>query len=171
MNKKQLTTKEITKIAMMAVLVFIATYSLKVPALNGYTHIGDSMIFIAVLLLGGKKGAISGAIGAALADLLGGYMIWILPTFCIKYIMAIIMGIIIEKVLVDIRFNWIIGACLGGIFQIIAYTAVRIPIYGISYAIADLYGLILQTISGVIILILLITILSGAKVINKLKEI
>lgn len=55
MNKKQLTTKEITKIAMMAVLVFIATYSLKVPALNGYTHIGDSMIFIAVLLLGGKR--------------------------------------------------------------------------------------------------------------------
>ena len=95
MNKNQFTTKEITKIAMMAALVFVATYSLKVPSLHGYTHLGDCMIFIAVLLLGGKKGAISGAIGASLADLVGGYIIWILPTFFIKFIMASIMGIIV----------------------------------------------------------------------------
>ena len=60
MNKKQFTTKEITKIAMMAALVFIAIYSLKVPSLHGYTHLGDCMIFISVLLLGGKKGSIAG---------------------------------------------------------------------------------------------------------------
>ena len=95
MNKKQFTTKEITKIAMMAALVFIATYSLKVPSLHGYTHLGDCMIFISVLLLGGKKGAIAGGIGASLADLVGGYMVWIVPTFFIKFVMACIMGLFV----------------------------------------------------------------------------
>lgn len=171
MNKKQLTPKEITKIAMMAALVFVATYSLKVPSLHGYTHLGDCMIFISVLLLGGKKGAISGAIGASLADLVGGYMIWIVPTFCIKFIMAIIMGIIVEKIIVNAKFNWIIGACIGGIFQIIAYTLVKIPLFGMAYAITGIYGLTLQTISGVVISIFVITILSKANVINKLREV
>ena len=40
-----------------------------------------------------------------------------------------------------------------------------------GYAIAGIYGLTLQTISGVIISILLISVLSKAKVINKLKEV
>ncbi|MEN8077593.1 ECF transporter S component [Clostridioides difficile] len=171
MNKKQFTTKEISKMAMMAALVFIATYSLKVPSLHGYTHLGDCMIFISVLLFGGKKGAISGGIGAALADLVGGYMIWIVPTFFIKFIMAIIMGVIIEKILCNVKLNWIIGACLGGLFQIVAYTIVKIPLFGIAYALAGIYGLTLQTISGVVISILIISVLSKANVINKLREV
>ena len=51
------TTKDITKIAIMSALVFIATYLIKIPSLNGYTHIGDSMIIISALILGKKKGA------------------------------------------------------------------------------------------------------------------
>lgn len=171
MNKKQFTTKEITKIAMMAALVFIATYSLKVPSLHGYTHLGDCMIFISVLILGGKKGGIAGGIGASLADLIGGYMIWIVPTFFIKFVMACIMGLFVEKFLSNVKFNWVIGACVGGLFQIIAYTVVKIPLFGMAYAIAGIYGLTLQTISGVIISILLISVLAKAKVINKLREV
>ena len=98
-------------------------------------------------------------------------MIWIVPTFCIKFIMAIIMGIIVEKIIVNAKFNWIIGACIGGIFQIIAYTLVKIPLFGMAYAIAGIYGLTLQTISGVVISIFVITILSKANVINKLREV
>ncbi|WP_195989365.1 ECF transporter S component [Clostridium sp. D53t1_180928_C8] len=171
MNKKQLTTKETTKIAMMAALVFVATYSLKLPSLHGYTHLGDCMIFIAVLLLGVKKGAIAGAIGAAIADLVGGYIIWIVPTFCIKFVMAIIMGVFIEKLLINSKFNWIIGACIGGLFQITAYTIVKVPLFGIAYAVTGIYGLTLQTISGVSISILVIAILSKANVINRLRRI
>jgi uncharacterized membrane protein len=171
MNKKQFTTKEITKIAIMAALVFIATYSFKVPSLHGYTHLGDCMIFISVLILGEKKGGIAGGIGASLADLIGGYMIWIVPTFFIKFIMAFIMGLLIEKFLFNVKFNWVFGAGIGGIFQIIAYTLVKIPLFGMTYAIAGIYGLTIQTISGVIISILVISILSKAKVINKLREV
>lgn len=104
-------TKELTKTAVMAALVFVAIYVLKIPGPNGYSHLGDCMILISVLLLGGKKGAWAGGIGAALADLLGGYMQWVLPTFLIKAVMALIMGYVIDKW--HHSLNWLAGAMLG----------------------------------------------------------
>lgn len=50
-------------------------------------------------------------IGAALADLLGGYMQWVLPTFLIKAVMALIMGYVIDKW--HHSLNWLAGAMLG----------------------------------------------------------
>ena len=78
--------KQLTKTAMMAALVFLGTFVFKIPTPNGYTHLGDCLIFVAVLALGWKRGAIAGGLGAALADLAGGYAVWIIPTFFIKSI-------------------------------------------------------------------------------------
>ncbi|WP_133016786.1 hypothetical protein [Clostridium cuniculi] len=69
------------------------------------------------------------------------------------------MGLLIEKFLFNVKFNWVFGAGIGGIFQIIAYTLVKIPLFGVTCAIAGIYGLTIQTISGVIISILVISII------------
>lgn len=164
MNSEQ--TKKLCKTAIMAALVFLGTYCFKIPAPNGYTHLGDCMIFIAVLILGGKKGALAGGIGSALADALGGYMLWILPTFFIKAIMALIMSFIYEKLNSKISFSYLIGAIIGGIFQIIAYTLFKIPLFGFEYALTRLIGLIVQTSLGVIIFF----VLNKSGVIKKIKE-
>ncbi len=139
----QTRTITLTKTAMMAALVFLATYVLKVPAPNGYSHLGDCMILISVLLLGGRNGALAGSVGAALADLLGGYMQWILPTFCIKVVMALIMGACVSKC--SHRCHWLLGAVFGGLFQIFAYTAVKIVYYGFATAMVMTPGLLVQT--------------------------
>jgi len=85
--------------AIMTALVFIATFSIKIPVplTQGYIHIGDSMIFIAVLVLGWKYGAFAAGVGSAFADLFGGYPHWILPTLIIKTMMAVLMGLAIES--------------------------------------------------------------------------
>ena len=106
-------------------------------------------ILISVLLLGGKKGAWAGGIGAALADLLGGYMQWVLPTFLIKAVMALIMGYVIDKW--HHSLNWLAGAVLGGIFQIIGYTAVKIFYYGFATAMVMTPGLLVQTAFGLVL--------------------
>ena len=98
-NTRKIETKSLTKMAILAALIFFGTYFIKIPGINGYTHFGDCMIFIAVLIVGTKKGALSAAVGASLADLLGGYAQWIIPTFFIKAIMA---TIIISPVLLHI---------------------------------------------------------------------
>lgn len=156
-------TKYITKIAAMSALVYFATYFFKVPSLTGYTHLGDCMVFISVLILGTKKGALASGIGSALADLLGGYMQWIIPTFFIKFIMATLLGVTITKLLPKLKFNWIIGSSLGGIFQIIAYTLVKIPLFGLPHAISTLPGIFAQTLTNIIIASVLVTVLSSSK--------
>lgn len=170
MEKTQIRTKNLTKMAVLAAMIYLGTYFIKIPSPNGYTHLGDCLIFISVLILGYKKGALAGAIGASLSDLLGGYMQWVIPTFFIKGIMAIIMGIVAEKLFKNFKYSWIIGACLGGLFQIVAYTLVKIPLFGYAYAISRIPGITIQTIMGVLFAVILAGVLSKTHVLEKLKE-
>ncbi|NLT95959.1 MAG: ECF transporter S component [Clostridia bacterium] len=87
-------TKKITFGGLMIALVYVTTFSIKIPVpfTQGYIHAGDSMIFIAAILLGWKYGALAGGIGSALADILGGYANWALPTLIIKSIMGAAVG-------------------------------------------------------------------------------
>jgi len=87
-------TKKLTFGGLMVALVFVTTFSIKIPVpfTQGYIHAGDSMIFIAAILLGWKYGAIAGGVGSALADALGGYANWVIPTIIIKTIMGALVG-------------------------------------------------------------------------------
>lgn len=164
-------TKDLTRVGIMSSLIFVATYLFKMPTIAGYTHLGDSMIFVAVLILGWRNGALSAGIGAALADLLGGFTQWVLPTFFIKLSMAMIMGIIVERFFPKLKHGWIIGAIAGGIFQIAAYTLVKIPLIGLAYAISSMPTITIQTITNIVIASVLISILLASGTIKKLKEI
>ncbi len=163
-------TKSMVKMAIMIAMVYLATFFIKIPSINGYTHLGDCMIFISVLILGTKRGAVAGGVGAALADYLGGYMMWVIPTFFIKALMALVMGIITEKVFTKWRFGWIIGAVAGGITQIIGYTLAKFPLFGMAVAFTELPVLILQTVSGVVIAAILVSLLKESGIITRIKE-
>jgi len=78
-------TKRLSLGGMMAALVFVATYFFKIPVsvTQGYVHLGDGFILLGAALLG-NTAILAAAIGSMLADLLGGYTLYILPTFLIK---------------------------------------------------------------------------------------
>ena len=86
-----LSVKKLTMAGVMAALVFVMTYIPKVPVpvTGGYVHLGDGAIFLAALLLG-PLGIPAAAIGSGLSDLLGGYMVYVLPTMAIKALVALI---------------------------------------------------------------------------------
>ncbi len=89
MNKQYNSTDWLIKIiytGLMTALVLIATlfFKIPVPFTNGYVHLGDSMIFVAAIILGWKGGAFAAGVGSAFADILGGYTHWALPTLIIK---------------------------------------------------------------------------------------
>lgn len=142
---------DIVTVGMMSALVFLGTYLFKIPAPFGYTHLGDCMIILAVCLFGTKKGALAGAIGAGLSDLLGGYAVWVLPTAIIKASWALIMGLVAYKLLAKFKYGYVVGAIAGGIVHIILYTAVKVPLYGLGYAIVRVPVLSAQTVCGIII--------------------
>jgi len=145
--------KEMVYTALLAALICVATFIIKVPSVvtNGYTHLGDGFIFIAVILLGKKNGAWAGAIGASLADLIGGYSFYALPTFIIKGIMALIMGTVIEK-MPKMKYKWVAGALLGSVWQIFAYYVVgSIMVGNFITTLSEIPGNAVQSGAGIIV--------------------
>lgn len=82
--------------AMLISLVFVATFfiTIKLPiaAKGGIVHFGTAMLFIAAILFGPKKGAIAGAVGMALFDLISGWTLWAPFTFIARGIQGYIVG-------------------------------------------------------------------------------
>lgn len=93
--------RKLTYGGLMTALVFVATAiipQIPIPFTEGYVHTGDSMIFVASILLGWKYGVIAGGVGSAMADLFLGYSHWALPTLIIKGIMGAIVGLMAQEI-------------------------------------------------------------------------
>lgn len=78
-EKAILTPREIALVAVFSALTATLTGStgIMLPSpTGGYTHIGDTAIFIAALLFGSKVGGFVGIIGPVVADLVVGYPRW-----------------------------------------------------------------------------------------------
>ncbi|HML36462.1 MAG TPA: ECF transporter S component [Bacillota bacterium] len=135
---KDRTTKIILTGLMMAMIV-VATMILVIPNpfTTGYIHLGDAMIFLSVLILGWKHGALASGVGSALADILVGYAIWAPWTLVIKGIMGAVMGLFILKAMhkpgksiFGVPLYQLIGMILAGLFMAAGYYVAEGIIYG-----------------------------------------
>lgn len=169
-TKNKMSIRAICFTAIMAALIFVFTFTFKIPLGTGYTHLGDSIIFLSVALLGAKKSSLAAGIGAALADLIGGYSEWILPTFLIKFIMVLICGLFAEKLIKNKLAGYIVGAIIGGAFQIGGYTLAKLILFDKAYALTTLPELVIQTIVGIVVAVVFISVFNKTKVTDKLKK-
>ena len=82
--------------ALFAALTFAATMAVRIPTpgTNGYIHPGDALVILSGVILGPSNGFLAAGIGSALADLLGGYFVYVPITFLIKGIVALSCGLI-----------------------------------------------------------------------------
>jgi len=165
-----LTIKEICFTAVMAALIFVFTYTFKIPLGNGYTHIGDSIIFLSVALIGAKKSSLAAGVGAALADLISGYTVWVIPTFIIKVLMVIICGLIAEKLFKNKILVYIIGCISGGLFHFLGYSLAWFVLFDKAACISAMPALVLQTAAGLVIAVVLIVVFNKSGATEKLKR-
>lgn len=82
--KKAKQIRSLTLAGVLTALVFIFTAYLHIPSHTGYTHVGDGFIYLAACLLPTPYAVFVGAIGALLADVLGGFAIWAPGSVVIK---------------------------------------------------------------------------------------
>lgn len=152
MNQKS-KMQNLCETGLFIAIVFIGVFIIKIPGPFGYAHIGDSMIFLSVLMLGGKRGAIAGGIGAALADIVSGYTIWAVPTFICKAMMALMMGAVIKHRFFGMkgRVLWIVAALVGGLMQGIGYVIFWYFLFGKAAAISAVPGLTFQVVAGILV--------------------
>ena len=88
--------KKIVLTALFAALSCVATMSIKLPTpgTGGYIHPGDAMVILSGVVLGPWWGLLAGGIGSAMADLLGGYFVYVPITFAIKGLVAVCAGLL-----------------------------------------------------------------------------
>ena len=116
---------------------------------SGYVHLGDSMIFLAVLILGKKNGSIAAGIGSAMGDILGGYAFWAPWTLVIKFVMAWILGTFTERFE---KKGEIIGMVAAGIEMTAGYYVASSVMYGSwIVTLADIPWNVGQFVVGMII--------------------
>ena len=140
-------TNEMTLTATMSALIFIATFVPKIPIPLGYAHLGDAAIFLTVILCGRKIGILSGVIGSALADLLSGFPIWILPTILIKSVMVEIFFRLRNK-------NILLALVVASFFMTLGYTFAGGILYdSLSAGVASTPGLLLKSAINIFITI------------------
>ena len=90
---------DIATTAMMIciIMVSIALFRIPIPFTQGYVNLSDAMVFMAVIILGWKYGAVAAGMGSLLGDLLSGFPMWAPWSLVIKACMALIFGMIIQS--------------------------------------------------------------------------
>lgn len=76
MEKKKISTADIVLTGLFGALTFVGTMiRIPMPAAIGapFIHLGNSVLLLAVLLLGYRKGALAGGLGFAIFDVMNGF--------------------------------------------------------------------------------------------------
>ena len=151
--------KKMVMAALFAALACVATMSIRIPTpgTNGYIHPGDAMVVLAGVFLGPIWGLLAAGIGSAMADLLGGYFLYVPITFAVKGAVAFVAGVLYQKTGRTAKSRYF-AVVLGGVGDIVlvagGYFLCEYLIYGPSAA-ASVPANIIQGISGLAISLLL----------------
>lgn len=155
---KKYNTRDIVETGLLIALVFIATrfinIRLPIASSGGLVHLGNTMLFISAIVFGKKKGAIAGAFGMALFDLLSEWAIWAPFTFVVRGVMGYIIGSIAWKdnKKGDSVLTNIIAIIISGVWMIFGYYITEMILYGNHIkALASIPGNITQIVIGLII--------------------
>ena len=102
--------------AMMMCIIMVSVLLLRVPIpfTQGYVNLSDAMVFMAVIILGVRYGAMAAGFGSLLGDLMSGFAMWAPWSLGIKAAMAVIFGMIIQQ------------ACAHGTASVRKYMTVEI---------------------------------------------
>jgi len=133
------TTLKIALAGIMAALVAVATllFVVPIPATSGYFNLGETLIYIAALLLGPLVGATAGA-GATIADILVAAQ-FAPGTFTIKAIEGFLVGFLnkkLNKKTQSITLSATVAIVIGGFEMVLGYFLYEQLVLGYPFALA-----------------------------------
>jgi uncharacterized membrane protein len=140
-------TRKIVFAGILTALTFVVTIFTRIPfpLTQGYFNLGDSVVFIAAILFGGCVGAVSGAVGSALADVILGSLIFVPVTFVVKGLAGYVTGKLCERGFQYGGARLYAALCVGLALIVGGYFVVEATIlslydsvFGMSAAIAEL---------------------------------
>ena len=151
-------TRSLIESSFLISLVFVATLfinvRLPIAANGGLVHLGSAMLFTSAIVFGPKKGAIAGAFGMGLFDLVSGWTLWAPFTFIIRGLQGWIIGYIAQSTVIKwnssiknaLAITLSVPVMLAGYYlcEVILYDSWIIPL-------ASVTGNIVQNVVGLVI--------------------
>lgn len=161
---KQMSTKKLVLAAVFAALCCVATMSIRIPTpgTGGYIHPGDAVVVLCGIFLDPVTALLAAGIGSAMADLLGGYFIYVPITFAIKGLVAFFGSLLYRKFTAGGHSPYVAVAGCGLIDVVLVaggYCFCESFIYGLAAALASVPSNLVQGASGLLIACLLYPLL------------
>ena len=154
-------TQKLVLAAMMAALVCISTFLIKIPSpLHGYLHPGDCFVLISGWILSPLYGFLAAGLGSGLADLLGGYAVYAPATFLIKGVMALVVYGIYKacaKKMGSVP-AYILGGFLAELLMIAGYLLFESMLYGFGPSLVNVIPNGVQGLFGMVVGVILIKV-------------
>lgn len=128
---------------------------------EGYIHFGDCFIYLTACVLPFPYCLVASALGGALADILGGYAIWAIPTAIIKTLIALPFALVCKKEKSEKILNKRIALMpiVSGIITILGYFAAECVLYSVASATLSIIGNSIQAVASGILFYILATAL------------
>jgi uncharacterized membrane protein len=154
-GKFRVSTK-LTLATVFAALVFIVTSQIPpipIPATSGYFNVGETIIYVAALLFGSAVGALSGGIGAMLADIYLGFGVFAPGTLVIKGIEGAIVGFLNLRLryITNRTLRAVVSVIAGGLEMVTGYFLYEQLVLGSALAFAEVPFNIVQMLVGLAI--------------------
>ena len=142
----------ITNTAIFTTIILLSTMLIKFSTGlgEGYIHFGDCFIYLSACILPFPYCLIAGALGGALADILGGYAVWAIPTAIIKMLIALPFAIICKKEKSHKMLNkkTALMPIISGIITIFGYFIAECILYSVASATLSLMGNTIQAVAS-----------------------
>ena len=148
--------KRMVLAAVLAALCCVATMSVRIPTpgTGGYIHPGDAIVILCGVFLDPAAALLAAGIGSCMADLLGGYFIYVPITFLIKGLAAFFGSILYRKAAAAGRSLHLAVALCGVIDMVMVaggYCFCESFLYGVAGALASVPANLVQGASGLLI--------------------
>lgn len=153
MADRNRTALRISLVAIMTAVVAVFTMVIRIPSpIGGYISLCDAAVSFAAYAFGPFTGLIAGGLGAAFADLIGGFPQWALISFIVHGIEALLMGLIVRKDSTSIPM--LIIAALIAVIVVSGGYLMLTTLFGLtvfSEAILEVPGNIVQSAVGAVL--------------------
>ena len=141
---------------LMIAVVFVLTKFTTISFTIGYFNLGDIGIILTGYVLGGFSGMLAGGIGASLADLSSGFIIFAPVTLLVKGIEGYMLGVLLNKYRSKIKPIVSIALCMG--FMLVGYFIAEAFIlglfdktFGMTVALNDSLSTLFQAVISTIV--------------------
>ena len=149
-------TKKMVIAAMFAALACVATMAIRIPTpgTGGYIHPGDAVVILCGIFLNPGAAFLAAGMGSAMADLLGGYFLYVPITFVIKGLVAFLAGHAFRRLSGHLK-NRTVAVAICGLIDVAlvagGYCFCESFIYGTAAAFASVPATLIQGASGLVI--------------------